>query len=176
MKKTILSMFAVLALIAGPMAHASILLEPYAGYYSGTGDNGTTENDLKGMTYGARLGFQQLGLMAGFDFMGGNWTLDATPSQELIPTEAAFFVGYNFPMMVRVYGAYGFNASLKVKEVGEKFEGSSMKAGIGFTSLPLVSVNLEYSTATYNKFAGNDLSKDFTRSMYGLSLSIPLNF
>ncbi len=170
----------LLALAAGfvSSANASILIEPYLGYHTGKSKQTTTE-DFSGMTYGARLGYQQLGFMLGLDYMTGKWTEKGTPNVDLTPSSLGAFVGYNFPVMLRVYGVYGFQNSVKAEAGGtsSKLEGSpALKLGVGFTALPLVSINLEYMTATYDKSDGHTLNPNMTSTAYGLTVSLPFTF
>jgi hypothetical protein len=50
-----------------------------------------------------------------------------------------------------------------------------LKLGVGFTVLPLVSVNLEYLASSFNKAGASTLSPEWKTSGYGLSVSLPLS-
>lgn len=159
-----------------PAANASLLLEPYLGYHLGSWSQGGTSNNMNGVSYGGRVGLQHLGLMGGIDFMGGNWTDKASPSNTVTPSDLGVFVGFNFPVMIRVYGMYGFNSALKFENSGtsDTYKGSDLKLGLGFTALPFVSINLEYITGTYTKHNAGTLTNNLTDSMFGLTVSLPL--
>ena len=51
-------------------ASASLLVEPHLGYNLGSSGDGESYN---GGQFGMRLGYQQLGLMAGLDFTRSNY-------------------------------------------------------------------------------------------------------
>ncbi|MBX3022159.1 MAG: outer membrane beta-barrel protein [Bdellovibrionales bacterium] len=163
---------------AAPKAQAAILLEPYLGYHTGKYDSGSREYDLSGLNFGARLGYQNLGLQLGLDYMTGAWTVKTDPSLDAEPSDLGLFVGYQFPVMMRVYGVYNLQSKNKAKSSAgsSTLEGSGIKLGVGFTSLPLVAVNLEYRSSTYTKVDGNSLSKNAKDNTYGLTVSLPLTF
>jgi hypothetical protein len=171
---------AVFAFIT-PAAEASVLIEPYLGYHLGKKkqENVANSNDnVKGVTYGGRLGYQQLGFMLGLDYMSGAWKDDNDPVADLTPSDLGAFVGYNLPIMLRVYGVYGFSSKMtaEVNSNKAKLEGHSFKLGVGFTSLPFVSINVEYMSATYDKYNGLSLGSNKVKAdMYGLTVSLPFN-
>lgn len=158
-------------------ASADILLEPYVGYQMGKYKSSGTSTDFSGVDFGARVGYQQMGFMVGLDYMTGKMTDKAKPkSNDVTPTSFGVFVGYNFPVLLRVYGVYGFSNSVKLEQTGasNKMEGSpNLKLGVGYTALPLLSIALEYTTGTYDEVNGQKLSSDVTTSSYGVSVSVP---
>lgn len=159
-------------------ASADILLEPYLGYYMGK-YKASSSTDMSGLGYGARVGYQQLGFMVGLDYMTGKWTDKAKPSNDVTPSSFGVFVGYNFPILLRVYGAYGFSNSLKFEQGGStaKNEGTPrIKLGVGYTALPLVAINLEYITGTYDEVNGRSRTTDLTETTYGVNVSVPFAF
>jgi hypothetical protein len=176
---SLLKKLSLLAVAAGfvSSAHASLLLEPYVGYQMGKYKGSGSSTDYSGLDYGARAGWQQMGFMIGLDFMTGKMTDKAKPtSNDVTPQSFGVFVGYNFPVLLRVYGVYGFSNSMKFEQSGSsgKFEGSpQLKLGVGYNFLPLLSIALEYTTGTYDEFNGHKLSSDLTTSAYGLSVSVP---
>lgn len=179
-----LHLFAASLLVAGSMgltqvAQADILLEPYLGYYTGTSkQTGTSDTKDKGVGYGGRIGYQQLGFMLGVDYQTGSWTTDSNPSSDLTPTNMGAFVGYNFPLMVRVYAEYILSAKVAAKQGGAShdFTGSGMKVGLGFRLIPLLSLNLEYISNSLDKFDGSSISNKVTHNIIGVTLSAPLTF
>src|SRR3989344_6657241 len=92
-------------------AQADFLIEPYLGYHTGEREGGgLTKSDVSGITYGARAGYKHmLGLMFGLDYMTGKWEDDATVKSDLTPSSLGVFVGFEFPILLRVYGVYGFS-------------------------------------------------------------------
>ncbi|MBT4790372.1 MAG: hypothetical protein HON90_02275, partial [Halobacteriovoraceae bacterium] len=79
MKKSFLLLLAMISLsyYAGN-AHAGFLLEPYAGMqFNSTYDvDGGGDGNITGTAVGARVGFQNLGLMLGIDGRRSSWTLE----------------------------------------------------------------------------------------------------
>jgi hypothetical protein len=176
---SLLKKLSLLAIATGFLssANASLLLEPYAGYQTGKYKNSTGSTDFSGLDYGARVGWQQMGFMAGLDFMSGKMTDKTKPkSNDVTPQSFGVFIGYNFPVLLRVYGTYGFSNSVKLEQTGvsDKLEGSPLlKIGVGYNFLPLLSIALEYTTATYDEANGQKLTTDVTTSAYGISVSVP---
>lgn len=158
-------------------AHADFLLEPYIGYHTGNYEMGTFEQDMSGITYGARAGFTHaLGLMGGIDYMSGKWEDDANPSSDLTPSTLGVFVGFEFPILLRVYGVYSITNEMKAKNSAgtSKYEGDgAIKLGVGFTALPILSINLEYIKANFDEADGAALSPEMETSMFGLTVSAP---
>lgn len=161
-------------------AHADLLLEPYLGYHTGEWESGSTSKDMKGVTYGGRIGYQGMGLMVGADYMLGTWEDESNPKNDVKPADLGIFVGYNLPL-VRFYGVISpapLNPELKFKNGNSstKYTGSTMKFGVGFTALPMVSINVEYLMGTYDEADGQDLTTDLKTKMLGLTVSLPLTF
>lgn len=164
-------------------AQADILLEPYLGYQTGTLKmTGSTDTKATGLVYGARAGYQSLGLMVGLDYLTGALKDDDTPSADVTPSDLGIFAGYNFPVMLRVYGVYVLKAESKSKDssgTATLKEGKGIKLGVGFTPLPLVSINLEYFQNEYDKVdVGGTTYTNLNpkTSGYGLTVSLPLTF
>lgn len=170
---------ALVTLLGGASAHAGLLLEPYAGYYSSTlKQTGAKDIKATGLGYGARVGFEKMGFMAGIDYMTGAMTDDMTPKDDVTPTDIGLFVGYDFPILLRIWGEYDFTHEAKLKSSsvsGTEKGGSAIKVGAGFSVLPLLSINLEYQTGTYTKWNSTSLTNDVTSNTIGLSVSVPFN-
>lgn len=177
-----LKIFGALILCAGYVSSASadILVEPYLGYYTGKYEVGSTSEDFSGLGFGARVGYKHmLGLMLGLDYMTGKMEDKAAVKSDITPNQLGFFVGYEFPILLRVYGVYNFMDKTEGKNSTgtTKYEGDSgVKLGVGFTPLPLLSVNLEYGFSSYDEANGHSLSPTFDTKYYGLSVSLPLTF
>lgn len=168
--KYLLRACAAVLLIGSSVSHADFLIEPYLGYHMGNYEQSNTEVDASGMVFGGRLGFSTLGFQFGADYMGGEWSIDTDPDMDGTLSNLGVFVGYEFPIMLRVYGSYFFDAELKDTN---KLEGNMIRLGVGLSPFPMVDVNLEYATATYDKVNGASLANDAETSTYGVSVSIP---
>src|SRR5690606_24687798 len=105
-------------------ANAGFLIEPYIGYSISSGEDGlnpATKWEQNAPFFGARLGYQALGFMGGLDFAHGmEAEIEETSGGTVTKVDVdqnnfgAFF-GYNFPVMLRVWGAYYFSTVLGVQ-------------------------------------------------------------
>jgi len=176
---------ALATLLAASTARADLLIEPYLGYgFTGHNNAGsvtgvsTVNNSQTGPEFGARVGYQSLGFMLGLDYMTGSVTDNATAKDTITPNDLGVFVGYKFPMLLRVYGEYVPLSDPKVSNsLGtQKPDGSALKAGAQYTGLPFVAIGLEYYKATYTKDKQSSLpySPNITSDMISVTLSLPL--
>jgi hypothetical protein len=159
MKKILLLVF----LLTIGTANAGILLEPYLGYVvSGKVESGNENNRSYTVpTLGARVGYQMLGFMAGFEYnmLSPSWEDDQPPltaaDLDMKHTNMGLFVGFNFPVMLRVWGTMFFKSEAEIDSlagsIGDTYSGSGKGLGVGFTGLPFLSINLEYKMFTYDE-------------------------
>lgn len=177
-------------------AKAELLLEPVVGYSMGIkgefkeGDisgGGTTASEKfsggSGPSYGGRIGYQKLGFQVGLDYLHSSINpSDKEFKSNLDMNEWAAFVGFEFPILFRVYGAYIFSADAEGKyDTGTRFEkltlkdGSGVKAGLGFTLLPFLDINLEYRRGTFGewKAGARKVEGDVNYDVYMIGLSLP---
>lgn len=153
-------------------AEAALLVEPVVGY------NLIREVDIKGADkyetgsgwgYGGRLGFQRAGFQIGADYLKSEIDMGSSIFRKNIQSnEYAAFVGYEFPLLLRVYGAYIFSADAETKlgAVKRQFkDGTGGKLGVGFTILPFIDINADYRRISFK-------NEDIEAVM--LSLSLPL--
>lgn len=169
--KRLLGAIAAVLLMGSSVSHADFLIEPYLGYHLGKCEAGSSDVDAKGVTFGGRLGFStMIGLQFGLDYMGGEWRVDTSPRTDATLSNLGVFVGYEFPIMLRVFGSYFFDAELKDTS---KLEGDMIRLGVGLSPLPFIDVNLEYIKSTYDKLNGVSLGSDVKMDMYGITLSVP---
>jgi hypothetical protein len=175
MKKLFLAL-TVVALFVSTQSRASLLVEPLIGYNIGTKLG--NENGGSGRAFGGRLGYQNLGLQLGLDYL--NSTVEVDDVKDFNTNDFGAFVGYKFPVLLRVYAGYIFSSSGEYTFGGSKVkaeEGSGQKFGVSFTGLPFVNVNFEYRTITYDKIGGAATTGNGgDYQSYLLSLSLPLNF
>jgi hypothetical protein len=175
---------AVVLLAATTSAHASFLIEPHIGYnLSGSGDSPGVEYSYNGPQFGLRTGVQYLGAMGGLAFNKSSYDLEAksaatTTKTDVDRTELGVFVGYNLPIMFRFWGAYYFSNKGEVSS-GE-YLGNTKELGVGFTALPLLSINLAYRMTTFDEFENNAGTKtslgnnEVDANEVVLSISLPL--
>jgi len=181
-------------LLSATTAQADLLIEPYLGFGISSGENGAspkTEYSQNSPFIGGRLGYQVIGLMAGLDYtkgMEGDFerkTNGSTSKADVDQQTLGLFVGYNLPIMLRAWVSYYLSSKLEFQSssaVGDQYKGGGYGVGVGFTGLPLVSLNLEYRMLSFDEYknasTGNTSSLsgnseiDYNQLM--LSVSIPL--
>lgn len=177
----------VLAFLVIKPAQAGLLLEPVLGYSLSKFETdlpGSSEEKANGASVGGRVGYQNLGFQLGLDYLRSNLNVDDKNFKEdLVSSEFAGFIGFEFPILVRVYAAYIFAASAESdvdfglgagKQAFELNDGNGMKLGVGFTVLPFLDINVEYRKGTYSerKIGATklDVDTDFSAVMVGVSL------
>jgi hypothetical protein len=183
----------LLALVLGysPQSHAGLLIEPVIGYSFGNANidvevpssptsNSSDKNSVKGTSYGGRLGYQNFGFQLGVDYLASAMETDG---DKFNTSEFGGFVGFEFPILVRVYAGYVFSGTgtLAADDGDLDFKnGTGPKVGIGFTLLPFLDINLEYRSITYEElettFSGTptNLNADYNAVMLGFSLPFVL--
>ena len=173
----------ILAFLILKPANAGVLIEPAAGYSFVKLDS----EKANGGSLGGRLGYQNFGFQLGVDYLGSSLKVDDKSYKDnLTINEYAGFIGYEFPVLLRVYAGYIFQASGSTKinsDFGsglqdykvEYDKGSGTKFGVGFTGLPFVDINIEYRKGTLkNGKAGLfDITDDLEYSAYMVGISLP---
>jgi hypothetical protein len=175
----------VLAFFTIKPVSAGLLLEPVLGYSMVTRfkvDDGDSAKG-SGPSIGGRIGYQNLGLQLGLDYLRSTYNLDDNDYKEdVTASEWAGFVGFEFPILFRVYAGYIFSANGESQYDGgsgkQKLtfsEGSGMKFGVGFTGLPFIDINFEYRRGTYGeyKLGSTKETADTDFNAYMISLSLP---
>jgi len=191
---------------------AGFLVDPYIGFKFGSKDqtvknlgaaNGTYEDKDSGYAIGSRLGYSFLGLMGGLDFNVGSITdkADSSPAGITVSGEddystkqVGLFLGYELPILFRFWGTYYFTNEWEAKssntvtgtDKGDTYSGSGFGLGVGFTGLPIVSINLEYKKSTFDEFKDgvtgaktsypSNFSSEVEASEIFLSVSAPFDF
>lgn len=173
--KNFYKLLLVLGLIVGTNAHADLLIEPLVGYSYGNlvNDTSTDGDRVNGNSYGGRLGYSNLGLQLGLDYLNSNLNVE-DDSDDLKSSEWAGFVGFKFPILFRVYAGYIFSAAGDLGNL-DFDKGAGPKFGVGFTGLPFINLNLEYRKVTFDetKVGSLELSGDYGYDAYMLSVSLP---
>lgn len=160
---------------------AALLVEPVLGYNLGTDlDIDSDEYSGNGAAFGGRLGYQQLGFQIGLDYLRSSLDMDDSDFDENLTTsEWAGFVGFEFPILVRVYAGYIFSAKGESENNNVDLEfndGTGTKLGVGFTGLPFVDINFEYRKVEFDEFKAGPFKTDADYQTYMVSLSLPFNF
>jgi hypothetical protein len=128
-------------------------------------------------------GYQNLGFSLGLDYLHSSLDMDDKDlKSNLKASEWAAFVGFRFPILLKVYAGYIFSATGETKaDLGAGTQnldfknGSGYKLGVGYTLFPLLDINLEYRKETYSeyKLGGVKGTDDTNFSAYMLSVSLP---
>ncbi len=158
LKNSLIAIGAVaIAILTSISANASLLIEPHVGYIvSGSTTISSTDFKYSGPQYGARLGYQMLGVMGGLAYAHSTYSLKettsgATTSNDNKRDELGVFVGYNAPIMLRAWVGYYFSSKATETASSDWESGSTTEIGLGFTPLPLISINLAYRMLSYDK-------------------------
>lgn len=173
--KTFIKLLGLVFFISAAPVQAGLLVEPVLGLNV---NHKVEDYSGLGAAFGGRLGYQNLGFQLGLDYLASSTDMDENALKGNFKSKDwAAFVGFEFPVLVRIYAGYIFSAEGDVKVLGggtAKFEeGTGSKIGIGFTGLPFVDINVEYRTGSYDKVGGVNRKTDFSSTL--LSLSLPLN-
>lgn len=182
MKFTQLIILILAFLIVKPV-QAGLLIEPLVGYSFGSFEGeDLDQEDISGASYGGRLGYQKLGFQLGLDYLKSSFNVDNKDYSSFDTSEIGGFIGFEFPVFLRVYAGYIFSATGETtfdngssKNKIEFQSGSGSKFGLGFTGLPFIDINLEYRKGTFDEYKTQGIKvKDATDySVYMLSLSFP---
>jgi hypothetical protein len=173
MKATLRILAGLAAVIFVAQAHAGFMIEPFLGYEMGTAKGTSSSHDLKGLSYGARLGYSVTMFSFGAEYGGGKLELDTNPTDHLANTDLGAFVAVDFPVMIRAFATYMLKAEAK-EDDGTKLTGKGFRIGVGYTGFPFISINLEHISKTYDEADGHALSADFKTDTNMLSVSVPL--
>ncbi len=165
-------------------AKAGVLIEPLIGYSFGKFQSETTpggqsdELSIKGASYGGRLGYQNLGFQLGLDYLSSNMSGDDV---DLKASELGLFVGFEFPILLRVYAGYVLSGKGSLTGDSEEDDtsfkgGTGPKVGLGITLLPFLDFNIDYRSITYDseKADGVTFDANYNAIMVGFSLPFVL--
>lgn len=182
----------VLAFLFIRPASAGLLIEPVVGYNFGKADVDDKKNNFTGPSYGGRLGYQNLGFQLGLDYLRSSMDVDSNKFKENVTAnEYAGFVGFEFPILLRVYAGYIFSATGNSKyktDLGggagtqtydlKLTDGTGTKFGVGFTALPFLDINFEYRTGQFDTAKAGSTKLDdkakYQSFMVGVSLPFVL--
>lgn len=169
----------VLSLMISANAFAGILFEPYLGYHlAGTEQTGSTDADVTGVGYGARVGWTLPLVFFALDYSAASLDIkadDGTPKLDGDYTALGAVVGASLPIF-RLWAGYNFSSQMDIEGQG-KAKGNGMKAGLGFKMPVLpISFNLEYIINQYDKLGSISLTNDLKQKGIFFSVSAPLSF
>jgi len=148
-------------ILAG-QTHASVLVEPYLGLSIGAQgktriNSATYDYSFSSATYGGRVGYEYLGVMAGIDYSHQDFTMvrvgpgRSTTKPNASRNQVGIFVGYDFPFLLRGWATYFLGGQMDLGS--EKFSnGRGLELGLGFKALPFLSFNLSLRNIEYYKY------------------------
>lgn len=183
MKKNVILIIAMVFFFQlSQKAKADFYLEPFVGVLvNSTFEAGSDKGDVSGSQVGARLGWTKMGLSIGLDGRRTSSTSASNDSGdlELTATQAGFFVGYEFPILFRVWANYIFSSNASNDDNSdEKYtEGTGYTVGLGYKIFPFVSLNLELFSTQYDKFEfnGGEADADYKSDGMVLGVSVPVS-
>lgn len=187
-----------LVLILGftTQVRAGVLVEPYFTYETGSalklessaGDDGGKSS---GLNLGLRAAYRlPVMVWLGLDYSmmsGGTFKGVSSVNDGKIDRSNLYFdVGVNLPVLVRVWAGYGLMNIAKIKsDSGGDLtlkSGTNFKLGLGFTALPLVSINFEYFIHDYKNYESgsasgstSDLWTNHKETSAAIGVSVPFN-
>jgi len=164
--------------------NAGTLIEPYAGLHMGSSlarESVTKDFTLSGTAVGARVGFQNLGLMVGLNAKMSSFTFKHDTSgfdgKAFDVTTYGAFVGYDFPILLRLWAEYVLAGTGEVEDLGKYTTVSGTRFGVGYKVFPFISLNFELGNLEYTDYepdAGGTSTDIDKATTYFFSISIPL--
>ena len=164
MRKILFSL--VLSMFAASAMAGSILVEPYIGYNSSTGEvkDTTTDLELSGIQFGGRLGYNFALFTFGIQYDQLKTSNFKSKGHNALESEADFtnlgvFALGSLPIVGwRIWGSYFWDAQVEGTKAGSaigdrtRWGGMAFAVGVGY-KLPAIpaAINLEYRMANYDK-------------------------
>lgn len=175
-------------LVVTTTARASFLVEPHLGYIASGSQSswGGLKAEYTGPQYGARLGVKYLGVMGGFAYTHSTYDLKLSALGQTVKSgqkqdDMGLFVGYNAPVLLRVWVAYFLSSKITQTEAGQFgatgdwFKGKTTEIGVGFTPLPLLSLNVSYRMLSFDKVNEGTLPIKYEPKEIVLGVSVPFS-
>lgn len=180
MKKMLMAIALMLGFTGA--ANADLLIEPHIGFEAGKFSS--AEATASGNSIGARIAYKfPLFVWVGLDAdMGVSGKYKPVLGTEADMKRNSYYgvLGVNLPILLRGWIGYGISDQFVIDSpVNSTMKANSTKIGLGFTFLPLVSLNVEYIKGTVSEITGGTLansSPSTTSESFLVSLSLPLYF
>ncbi len=139
-----------------------------------SGDDGAG-NDFDNMPLWAdiELGWSTLGLSYGLNYETTLTDIEFENSTgEFSHNGYGIFVGYEFPVMFRIYGAYMLGGAIEGEGTFERTKMSGTKLGLAYTGFPLIDITLEIRSYEFDEDQnGNDVDSELNATTLGLAFS-----
>ena len=170
-------------------AFAGIHLEPFLGYsiagdYEADFGSALTDDGQytsSGPQIGARVGYGMLGFFGAVEYELSPMKPGGDNDDTIDQTNLGVSVGYEFPILIRGYATYIFQARGQAGDDNDTlYKGSGVKLGVGYTGLPFVAINFEMTTLNYDSVESDSslIEQNFDSldaTYYTVSLSIPFD-
>ena len=184
--KNFLLLFSLTLFAFSSPAQAGFLLEPYMGMHL---NSSYTDNDcasdcsksISGIAIGGRAGFQNLGFMFGVSGKRVSYDVEDATSGDLATTTIGVFPGYDFPILLRVWGEYILSGTGAWDDSSSNQElnvASGTTLGVGYKIFPFISLNLEVGSIKFDETTydggSNEIDTDFNTYMLGISVPLSL--
>lgn len=169
------TLFILMSFFTLKSAQASILVEPYLGYTMSDYETGSSSYDANGLVYGARLGYELPLLWFALDYMMSDQTVELSPDEDGSAQRMGVVAGVTVPLGIRAWLGYYFSDKFEFDE-GSEFEGSGFKVGVGFRLIPMLHMNFEYLSSTYDESNGASISPERDMNGFAVTLSVPVSF
>jgi hypothetical protein len=156
-------------------AQAGILVEPYLGYTISDYEIGSSSYDANGLIYGARLGYEFPLLWFALDYMMSDQTVELNPDEDGSAKRLGVVAGVTAPLGIRAWLGYYFSDKFEFDD-GAELEGNGFKLGIGFRLIPMLHLNFEYLSSTYDESNGASISPERDMNGFAVTLSVPVSF
>ncbi|MDZ4662222.1 MAG: hypothetical protein SGJ18_11455 [Pseudomonadota bacterium] len=191
MKRNFLVLLSFSGILLAASVSQAVYIDPYFGFLVAStvstevpSTPSTSEGDISGSGIGLRLGWSFVGLAVGVDYQMTSTTEKQTAGSAVGQetkskvTNLGIFADYELPILpLRVYGAYILDSTIDPETAGSAdTKGSGIKIGAGFTGLPFVAINLDYSTLKYDESSpASAVAFESNAKIVMLSVSLPLN-
>jgi hypothetical protein len=145
----------------------------------------------KGTSFGFRLGMTLGPAFIAADYETGNKDMiwDGTGTQPDLTSKTsntAIALGIDVPVMpIRAYVKYIFSATNEIDYTpipifgatlgAVEYKGTGFAVGLGLTFLPIVDINIEYKSLTFDEGNGDTLGTNFENTGISIGISAPFS-
>lgn len=135
------------------VAQAAIVFEPYLGVPLGTADlDSASSTSTSGFGIGGRLYYEKMGFILGTDLKFSAQS-SSSPEMSYEQNQLGLMGGLSVPgFPLRLWINFYFLDQMSVSQLDRDYMGGGYSLGLGFSPLPIVALNLEYKSSTYNKY------------------------
>lgn len=176
-------------------AFGGYVVEPYVGLVHGeyNSKHDSTKHQYDSFAFGSRIGYRYMGFDSGLDLTFSTPTMEQRQPVESDPSKTDYigwgvgpYIGYQFPILLRVWGSYFLHNSFSARsgDRNDSLSGNGYALGVGYqmSFIPKLDVfaNLEMRRLTVKKVEDDGNSSihhtenPITELL--LSISVPIEF